>query len=52
MGIATLVGTEGTLVDAFGNPGGGPHLTVVRMTAELEVDALTLGLLQVVGLVV
>ena len=49
---AAAVAAEGALVDVFRNPRNGPNLSVVGVTAELEVDALLLGLLQVVGLVV
>ena len=43
---------EGTFVDTVRNPGDGPYLPVVGMTAELEVHLLALRLFQVVGLVV
>ena len=44
--------SKGTLVDALRNPRDGPHLSVMGVTAELEINMLLLGLFQVVGLMV
>ena len=43
---------KGTLVNAFRNPRDGPHLSVMGMSAELEVNMVLLGLFQMIGLVV
>ena len=51
-GAAPLPRAVGTFIDAVGNPADGPHLPVVGVPRELEVDARLLGLLQAVGLVV
>ena len=52
LGIALAEWTEGILVDGIGYPGDRPHLPVVGMTAELEVDAVLLSLFQMVRLMV
>ncbi len=52
MCIASLVTAESLFVDVFGNPTDGPYLSVVGVAAELEIDACSFGLFQVIGLVV
>ena len=44
--------TKGTLVDVIRNPRNGPDLSVMCMSAKLEVDVLAFSLLQMVRLVV
>ena len=44
--------TKGTLVDVIRNPRNGPNLSVMCMSAKLEVDVLAFSLLQMVRLVV
>lgn len=52
MCLATLVLSPCLFVDGFCNPADGPDLSVMRVSAELEVDIGVFGLLQVIGLVV
>ena len=52
VGGAPLVRTESTFVDVFGNPRDGPHLTMMGVAAELEVDLMTLGLIKMIGLMI
>ncbi len=51
-GGLSLPWPEGAFVDGIGNPGDGPYLAVVGVSAELEVDAAELCLFEVVWLVV
>ncbi len=51
-GVAPFVIAEGALVDALGDPRDGPYLSVMGVSAELEVDVLSLSLFQMVGLMV
>ena len=44
--------SKGTFVDAFRNPRDGPYLTMMGVAAELEINMLSLGLFEVVGLMV
>ena len=50
--VASLVRSEGAFVDMFRNPGDGPDLSMMGVTTELEVNLLTLGLIQMIRLVV
>lgn len=51
-GVALRERTIGALVDGILNPGDGPHLTVMRMAAELEIDTCFRRPLKVIGLMV
>ena len=51
-GASTLVMAPGLLIHGVGEPVAGPDLSTVCVAAELEVNARSLGLFQVVGLVV
>jgi hypothetical protein len=50
--MSSLVQSESTFVDAFRNPGDGPYLSVMGVSAELEVDVLLFSLFQMEGLMV
>lgn len=50
--IALRERTIGAFVDGILNPRDGPHLAVMRMTAELEIDSGFCRPLKVIGLVV
>lgn len=50
--VALCERTISALVDGILNPGDGPHLSVVRVTTKLEVDASSRRAFQVVRLVV
>jgi hypothetical protein len=50
--VASLMTSKGTLIDAFRNPRDWPYLTMMGVTTELEIDMLSLGLFQMVGLMV
>ena len=47
-----MVAAPRTLIDMVGNPGDGPYLSAMGVTAELEVSTSLLGTVEVVGLVV
>ena len=51
-GVALRERTIGALVDGILNPRDGPHLTVMRMTAELEINTYFRRPLKVIGLMV
>ncbi len=52
MRLATLMSTEGTLIESLGNPVPGPDLTMMGVPRELKIDTCSLGLFQAVGLMV
>jgi hypothetical protein len=51
-GISTLVRSESFLVHRIGHPIAGPDLTMMGMTAELEIYSGLFSLFQMVGLMV
>lgn len=52
VGATSLVRAESALIDMFRDPRNGPNLSVMGMTTELEVNLLTLSLIQMIRLMI
>ena len=52
LGVATLVTAPRAFVDTISDPGDGPNLATMGMSAELEIDTSSLNTIQVVGLMI